>query len=280
MENKVIAIEVEDPTIVKDWRLVKKDFTTNVNYLGNNEQDIPVYINKKLNKGEIKEIMESDKKEWKNLKEGTYLGKVIEVPYEKKYNDGKRRLFIKIGNLVNVNTNEQITDPEDIIISFTLAGVSDKAVMIANDHINKLVNAYEIPTIEKLYQEDIKVKCFINKDGFTNYELSKPIKEYEFNKDEIINCKIVGAFKLPQKNARCVKVKFTVDNVEYDTIVYYSLNNKSSATKWEYLIKTLGITDFTLNKLEVINPQAKLKIQISNSLDKNGKNYINKELSL
>ena len=63
MKNKCIAIEVEDAEITKDWKLVKKDFTTNVNYLGNNEQDIPVYINKNLNKGEIREIMESDKKE-------------------------------------------------------------------------------------------------------------------------------------------------------------------------------------------------------------------------
>lgn len=280
MENKCIAIEVENVEITKDWKLVKKDFTTNVNYLGNNEQDIPVYINKKLNKGEIKEIMENDKQEWKSLNDGTYFGKVIEVPYTKKYNDGKERMFIKIGNIVNKETNELITDPDTIIVSYTLAGVSEKAIMIANEQINKLVASYELSAVEKLYQQDIMIRAFTNKQGYKNYELSKPRREFEFKEDILVDCKIVGAFKLTSKNGRCLKVKFMIDGDEYDTIVYYNLNNKTSATEWEWLIKQLGITDFTLNKLEVINPVAKLQAKISSTLDKTGKPYVNKKVIL
>ena len=280
MENKCIAIEVQDAEITKDWKLVKKDFTTNVNYLGNNEQDIPVYINKNLNKGEIREIMESDKKEWKTLNDGLYLGKVIEVPYTKKYDDGKERMFIKIGNIVNKETNELMTDPETIIVSYTLAGVSEKAIMIANEQINKLVTAYEIPAIEKLYQRDIMVRAFTNKQGYKNYELLKPRVEFEFTEDKLVDCKIVGAFKLPSKNGRCLKVKFMIDGDEYDTIVYYNLNNKTSRTEWEWLISQLGVTDFTLNKLEIINPMAKLQVKISSQTDSNGKPYVNKKVIL
>lgn len=280
MENKCIAIEVEDAEITKDWKLVKKDFTTNVNYLGNNEQDIPVYINKNLNKGEIREIMESDKKEWKTLNDGVYFGKVIEVPYTKKYDDGKERMFIKIGNIVNKETNELMTDPETIIVSYTLAGVSEKAIMIANEQINKLVTAYEIPAIEKLYQQDIMVRAFTNKQGYKNYELLKPRVEFEFTEDKLVDCKIVGAFKLPNKNGRCLKVKFMIDGDEYDTIVYYNLNNKTSRTEWEWLINQLGVSDFTLNKLEIINPMAKLQVKISSQTDRNGKPYVNKKVIL
>ena len=272
MENnkKIVAIQVSQKEQVESWGLIKKPFTTNPLYLGNTKDDVPVYVNKNLNKGEIKEIMQT---EFKNLPEGKYLAEVGELPYvlhSPKNSPVKTFKVIPLTNFRDKLSNQPVldeynTNPYCHLILTEWKDGNQQAVAIGNTSLAELCQSFKITTIEQLYKKEVQVDVYKNKKGYTQVKLMKPINEYNYQNDEVIDVEINGAFKVADGSKYGFNINFTKDGVEYSDVVWYH-SARNEQIKWNFIVEKLGATEFNAKqRLENACVKCVLKTKVLDS---------------
>ncbi|MCQ2737030.1 MAG: hypothetical protein MJ224_00240 [archaeon] len=171
MENNEIYGVQKKPILIQVGRDVslhltkKENFSNNRDYLGHDNNDVPVFRNEKLNNKEIKNIMENN--DIKKLNDGNYEAIVRQV-YNKDKENGKKIVLMEL-DVKGQNDYQYIT--------FFIEGYSQKSQEISMARMDEIKKKFEIEIIEQMEGKEVTLTVKTNENGFTNMYLS-PKREF------------------------------------------------------------------------------------------------------
>ena len=240
----------------------KENFSNNRDYLGHNENDVPVFRNEKLNNKEIKNIMENN--DIKKLNDGNYEAIVRQI-YNKDKDNGRRIILMEL-DVKGQNDYQYIT--------FFVEGYSDKSIEISKARIDEIIKKFEITVLEEMEGKEVTLTVKTNQNGFTNMYLS-PKHDGESNFD----CLVKKFYKTMKGNKYNFIVEVNIDGKIVTEFVLYDLdfvynNEKVGQLSFERALKKLEVT---ADQVDVeINKPAKLIVK---RVTKGDKVFFNKKLA-
>lgn len=250
----------------------EKDFTTNKNYVGT-INEIPVYINEKLEKDEIKEIMEN--KEFKCLNDGKYNASVEQVIRKHPNNDASKEL-------ISIELNVEGID-ELMYINYCVNGYADMQMQIAKEQIDKICKDFGLTIIDELAGKDVVLFAKTNDKGYHNMYIS-PKKEFfdwenfegfKYNDELKFDANLVKFYKAKFGMKYVVMLKTNINGKDIVEFVVYNFEQKFAKENFEKLLFKLGTT---IDNVDVeLNKQVKLVVK---KVVKNDRVYINKRVAL
>lgn len=279
MENNEIYGVQKKPILIQVGRDVslhltkKENFSNNRDYLGHDNNDVPVFRNEKLNNKEIKNIMENN--DIKKLNDGNYEAIVRQV-YNKDKENGKKIVLMEL-DVKGQNDYQYIT--------FFIEGYSQKSQEISMARMDEIKKKFEIEIIEQMEGKEVTLTVKTNENGFTNMYLSPKREFYDWTKElkhdgeAKFDCLVKKFYKTMKGNKYNFIVEINIDGKIVTEFVLYDLdfiynNEKVGQMSFERALNKLGVT---ADQEDVdINKPAKLIVK---RITKGDKVFFNKKLA-
>lgn len=251
MENlttEINCIEIGVDTSWADYgELVKYvDYTSNKNYIGHDKDlNVPIYLNTKLKKGEIKKIMNT---EFKDLEVGNYKAKVLQV-YTKQGKEPNKELQLVE---MEVNGDKQY-------LTFFMKGYNDAQMEISKKKIQDILTNFSIITLSELEGKEVDLVSRKNDKGYTNLYIYPVKHSMEWSCDCELPC-VIKKIRATKNNSYVVEVEINFNGQKFQDSVYYNMENQYGLQNFNTLCSKINFNK-EVDCGKELNKQAKFVVK-------------------